>query len=106
MLNVSPLFRELLETVGFRPAVGWAPHIRTGPRQEYFVFSEDADIEGLINSMEVIEAVIESIPDEKSPLGGSEQADSLVPSTNGTLQSDFDRQEDNFKATSCCTAPR
>lgn len=106
MLNVSPLFRELLETLGFTFVVGWPPHVRTGPRQEYVVFPEGADIEGLLNSVQVIEAVIHSIPDEESPLGGSNGADSLAPSTNDTPQSEPDRQEDGCEATSCCIAPR
>lgn len=106
VLSVSPLFRDLLETIGFRFVIGRPAHAGTGVPLEYFVFPDDADIEGLINSVQVIEAVIHSIPIEESPLGDSNQADSLAPSTNDTQQSDPDRQEDGCEATSCCTAPR
>lgn len=67
VLSVSPLFRELLETLGFTSRVGRPPHLRTGPPQEYFVLRDDANLEDLSSSAQILEAVIQSIPDLDAP---------------------------------------
>ncbi|CDI75334.1 hypothetical protein, conserved [Eimeria praecox] len=81
VLNVSPLFRELLEVLGFRLRVGRPPHLQTGSPQEYIVLEGAVDVEGLASSGQLIEAVISSLPgEESSPSGSAGAAASPVPS--------------------------
>lgn len=81
VLNVSPLFRELLEALGFRLRVGRPPHVLTGSPQEYIVLEGPVDLDTLVSSGELIEAVISSLPGEEiSHPGAAAAAASPLPS--------------------------
>lgn len=64
VIGISPLFRELLEALGFTFRVGRPPHVRTGAPQEYVVLRDDANFEDLASKAQILEAVLHSISDE------------------------------------------
>ncbi|CDJ64799.1 hypothetical protein, conserved [Eimeria necatrix] len=66
VLNVSPLFLELLKALGFRQRVGRPPHVQNGAPQEYIVLEDNVSIDDLASNAQLIEAVLSSIPEGQS----------------------------------------
>lgn len=73
VLNVSPLFLQLLESLGFRLRIGRPPHVQTGNPQEYIVLEGTLDLDALASNAQLIEAVISSFSgdDSSGPSGVS-----------------------------------
>lgn len=105
VLNVSPWFRELLKALGFTFRVGRPPHIRTGEPQGYVVFPDDGNLEDLATSVQILEAVIHSIPEELSPRAGSDRRDASPPSAGQSPHSDTSTQ-DRCPTTACSIPSR
>lgn len=97
VLNISPLFRDLLEALGFRSRVGRPPHLRTGAPQEYFVLPDDVNLEDLSSSSQVLEAVIQSIPDQDAPPAELPHPETSSPSGSAP---------DGCQSTTCSPASR
>src|SRR5699024_10136045 len=73
VLNVSPLFLQLLESLGVRLRIGRPPHVQTGNPQEYIVLEGTLDLDALASNAQLIEAVISSFSgdDSSGPSGVS-----------------------------------
>ncbi|CDJ36661.1 uncharacterized protein EMH_0093370 [Eimeria mitis] len=99
VLNVSPLFRELLEALGFRLRVGRPPHLQTGSPQEYIVLEGAVDLDALVSNAQLIEAVISSLPEEESCTSGSAGAAAPSPATCQSRENSSAAQDNSTSPT-------
>lgn len=104
VISVSPLFRELLEALGFTFRVGRPPHVRTGDSQEYVVFRDDADIEDLASKAQILEAVLGSLSDEDASSSQPHLLATRPPAASEALPNE--RNEPATCPTACSTDSR
>ncbi|KAL8448681.1 hypothetical protein Emed_003590 [Eimeria media] len=108
VLNVSPLFRELLEALGFTFRVGRPPHVRTGAPQEYVVYQGEIRLDDLTGSVQVLEAVLQSLPEaEQQPQAEEPKPQETPPSSSPEPRdAETDVQEGGEEPVACSLRPR
>ncbi|KAL8437067.1 hypothetical protein ACSSS7_001224 [Eimeria intestinalis] len=106
VLDVSPLFRELLEALGFTFRVGRPPHVRTGGPQEYVVFQGEVRRDDLTSNVQVLEAVIQSLPEEEQQPQLEEPKPQEPPPSPAPRDAETDVQEGEEEPVACCLRPR
>ncbi|KAL8444235.1 hypothetical protein Emag_005592 [Eimeria magna] len=107
VLNVSPLFRELLEALGFTFRVGRPPHVRTGGPQEYVVYQGEVRLDDLVGSVQVLEAVLQSLTEEEQqPQAEEPKAQETPPPCSPGLRDAETEVQEGDEPVACCIRPR
>ncbi|KAL8270831.1 hypothetical protein Esti_005202 [Eimeria stiedai] len=116
VLSVSPLFRELLEALGFSFRVGRPPHVRLGGPQEYVVFQGEVRLDDLAGNVQVLEAVVQSLseeeqqPEEVQQPQAEERKPQMPQETSPSCSpaprdAETDVQEGGDEPVACCLRP-
>ncbi|KAL8440368.1 hypothetical protein Efla_000256 [Eimeria flavescens] len=106
VLNVSPLFRDLLEALGFTFRVGRPPHVRGGAPQEYVVLQGAFSVDDLASSLQVLEAVLHSICEEEPPPESPKPPAAASAAACGSVSTETEEAPASCPPSACSIRPR